>query len=146
MTVATVASVRDQIRETARLFDPHGSPLITLEGGENGSVQKGMRKQSAAQQVPAQLNSFQPEPKREATCTERPKEPVSGKVSGTPTTKTQESITLEGREQVTKKTRCTTASEPRDKMRRLKECGQGPRRMRLGGAEEVGKWPEWQRR
>ncbi len=38
MTVATVASVRDQIRETARLFDPRGSPLITLEGGENGSV------------------------------------------------------------------------------------------------------------
>ena len=98
MTVATVASVRDQIRETARLFDPHGSPLITLEGGENGSVPKDMRKQSAAQQVPAQLSSFQPEPKREATCTERPKEPVSGKVSGTHTTKTQESITLEDRE------------------------------------------------
>ncbi len=58
-----------------------------------------MRKQSAAQQVPAQLrSSFQPEPRREATCTEHPKEPVSGKVSGTPTTKTQESITLEDRE------------------------------------------------
>jgi hypothetical protein len=40
MTVATVASVRDQVRKTARLFDPHGSPLITLEGGENGSIPK----------------------------------------------------------------------------------------------------------
>jgi hypothetical protein len=98
MTVATVASVRDQIREAARLFDPYGSPLITLEGGENGYVPKDMRKQSAAQQVPARLSSFQPEPKHEATCTERPKEPVSGKVSGTPTTKTHESISLEDRE------------------------------------------------
>ncbi|MFN9943157.1 MAG: hypothetical protein ACK56I_27175, partial [bacterium] len=99
MTVATAASVRDQNRETARLFDPHGSPLITLEGGENGSVPKDMRKQSAAQQVPAQLrSSSQPEPRREATCTEHPKEPVSEKVSGTPTTKTQESITLGDRE------------------------------------------------
>jgi hypothetical protein len=69
-----------------------------LEGGENGSVPKDMRKQSTAQQVPAQLSSFQSEPKREATCTERPKEPVLGKVSGTPTTKTHESITLEDRE------------------------------------------------
>ena len=98
MIVATVASVRDQIQETARLFDPHGSPLITLEGGENGSVQKDMQKQSAAQQVPAQLSSFQPGLRCGATCTERPKEPVSGKVSGTPTAKTQESITLEDRE------------------------------------------------
>ena len=97
MIVATVASVRDRIQETARLFDPHGSPLITLEGGENGSVQKDMQKQSAAQQVPAQLSSFQPGLRCGATCTERPKEPVSGKVSGTPTTKTHGSITLEDR-------------------------------------------------
>ncbi len=74
MIVATVASVRDQIRETARLFDPHGSPLIMLEGGENGSIPKDIRKQSAAQQVPAQLrSSFQPELRREATCTEHPR-------------------------------------------------------------------------
>ncbi|MFN9910598.1 MAG: hypothetical protein ACK56F_31565, partial [bacterium] len=33
-----------------------------------------------------------------ATCIEHPKEPVSEKVSGTPATKTQESITLGGRE------------------------------------------------
>jgi hypothetical protein len=98
MIVATVASVRDQIQETARLFDPHGSPLITLEGEENGSVSKDVRKQSAAQQVPARLSSFQPGLRCEATCTERPKEPASGKVSGTPTTKTHESISLGDRE------------------------------------------------
>ena len=60
---------------------------------------KDIRKQSAAQRVPAQLrSSFQPEPSREATCTEHPKEPIPGKVSGTPTIKTQESIALEDRE------------------------------------------------
>jgi hypothetical protein len=53
MTVAMVASVGDQIQETARLFNPHGSPLITWEGGENESVLKDIRKQSAAQRVPA---------------------------------------------------------------------------------------------
>ncbi len=52
MTMATVASVRNQIRKTAGLFDPHGSPLITLEGGENDSALKDIRKQSAAQRVP----------------------------------------------------------------------------------------------
>jgi hypothetical protein len=44
MTVATVASVRDKIWKTARLFDRHGSPLITLEGGENESALKDIRK------------------------------------------------------------------------------------------------------
>ncbi len=79
MTVATVASGRDQIRKTARLFDPHGSPLITLEGGENESALKDIWKQSAAQQVPTQLrSSFQPEPRREAICAERTREPVQG--------------------------------------------------------------------
>ena len=58
MIVATVASVRDQIRETARLFDPHGSPLITLEGGENGSIPKDMRKQSAANRGPLNSAAF----------------------------------------------------------------------------------------
>ncbi|MFN9903033.1 MAG: hypothetical protein ACK55Z_30535, partial [bacterium] len=48
--------------------------------------------------MPAQLSSFQPGLRCGATCTERPKEPVSGKVSGTPTTKTHGSITLEDRE------------------------------------------------
>ncbi len=49
--------------------------------------------------MPTQLrSSFQPELRREATCTEHPKEPVSGKVSGTPTIKTQESIVLADRE------------------------------------------------
>jgi hypothetical protein len=49
MTMATVASVGDQIQKTARLFNPHGSPLITLDGGENESVLKDIRKQSAVQ-------------------------------------------------------------------------------------------------
>jgi hypothetical protein len=57
MIVTTVASVGDQIQKTARLFNPHGSPLITWEGGENESVLKDIRKQSAAQRVPAQLHS-----------------------------------------------------------------------------------------
>jgi hypothetical protein len=97
--VATVASVRDQIRKTARLFDPHGLPLITLEGGENESALKDIRKQSAAQRVPARLrSSFQPEPRREATCAERTKEPIQGKVSGPSTIKTRDSIMLEDRE------------------------------------------------
>jgi hypothetical protein len=99
MTVATVASVRDQIQETARLFDPHGLPLITLEGGENESVLKDLPKQSAAQQVPTQLrSSFQPELRREAICAERTREPVQGKMSGPSTIKTRDSIMLEDRE------------------------------------------------
>jgi hypothetical protein len=98
-TVATATSVGERVQKTARLFDPHGSPSITWEGGENESALKDIRKQSAAQRVPARLrSSFQPEPRREATCTEHPKEPVSGKVSGTPTIKTQESIALADRE------------------------------------------------
>ncbi|MFO0007660.1 MAG: hypothetical protein ACK559_41755, partial [bacterium] len=48
--------------------------------------------------MPARLSSFQPGLRCEATCTKRPKEPVSGKVSGTPTTKTHESTALEDRE------------------------------------------------
>jgi hypothetical protein len=99
MIVAAVASVGDQIQKTARLFNPHGSPLITWEGGENESALKDIRKQSAAQRVLAQLHSsFQPEPRREATCAERTKEPIQGKVSGPSTIKTRESIMLEDRE------------------------------------------------
>jgi hypothetical protein len=98
-TVATAASVGERVQKTARLFNPHGLPSITWEGGEDESALKDIRKQSAAQRVPAQLrSSFQPEPRREATCTEHPKEPVSGKMSGTPTIKTQESIVLADRE------------------------------------------------
>ncbi len=94
-TVATATSVGERAQKTARLFNPHGSPSITWEGGEDDSALKDIRKQSAAQPVPAQLrSSFQPEPRREATCTEHPEEPVSEKVSGTPTIKTQESIAL----------------------------------------------------
>ncbi len=99
MTVATMASVGDQIQKTARLFNPHGSPLITWEGGENESVRKDIRKQSAAQRVPTQLrSSFQPEPRREAICAERTREPVQGKISGPSTIKTRNSIMLEDRE------------------------------------------------
>ncbi len=98
-TVATAAAVGKRVQETARLFNPHGSPPIMWEGGEDESALKDIRKQFAAQQVPAQLrSSFQPEPRREATCTEHPKEPVSEKMSGTPTIKTQESIVLADRE------------------------------------------------
>ncbi len=98
-TKATATSVRERVQKTARLFNPHGSPSIMWEGAEDELALKDTRKQSPAQQVPAQLqSSFQPEPRREATCTEHPKEPVSGKVSGTPTIKTQESIALEDRE------------------------------------------------
>jgi hypothetical protein len=65
------------------------------EGGEDESALKDIRKQFAAQRVPAQLrSSFQPEPKREVSSAERPKEPAQGKVSGPPTIKTQESIML----------------------------------------------------
>jgi len=93
--VATAASVGEQVQKTARLFNPHGSPPIMWEGGEDESALKDIRKQSAAQRVPAQLrSSFQPEPRREASSAERPKEPIQGKVSGTPTIKTRESIML----------------------------------------------------
>ncbi len=98
-TVATATSVGERVQKTERLFNPHGSPSITWEGGEDESALKDIRKQSAAQRVPTQLrSSFQPESRREATCTEHPKEPVSEKVSGTSTIKTQESIALEDRE------------------------------------------------
>jgi hypothetical protein len=76
-TVATATAVGERVQKTGRLFDPHGSPSITWEGGEDESALKDIRKQSAAQRVPAQLrSSFQREPRREATCTEHPKEPV----------------------------------------------------------------------
>jgi hypothetical protein len=89
------APVGERVQKTARLFNPHGSPPIMWEGGEDESALKDIRKQSAAQRVPAQLrSSFQPEPRREATCAERTKEPIPGKVSGQPTIKTQESIML----------------------------------------------------
>jgi hypothetical protein len=98
-TVAMAASVGERVQETARLFNPRRSPSITWEGGEDDSALKDIRKQSAAQRVPAQLrSSFQPEPRREVTCTEHPKEPFSGKLNCTPTIKTQESIALEDRE------------------------------------------------
>ncbi len=94
-TMATAASVGEQVQKTARLFNPHGSPPIMWEGGEDESALKDIRKQFAAQWVPAQLrSSFQPEPRREASSAERPKEPIPGKVSGQPTIKTRESIML----------------------------------------------------
>ncbi len=96
---ATATAVGERVQKTARLPGLHGSPSITWEGGEDESALKDIRKQSAAQRAPAQLrSSFQPGPRREATCTEHPKEPVSEKMSGTPTIKTQESIALEDRE------------------------------------------------
>ncbi len=98
-TVALTASVGEQVQKTVRLLNPHGSPPIKCEGGEDELALKDIRKQSAAQRVPTQLrSSFQPEPRRGATCTEHPKEPIPGKVSGTPTIKTQESIVLADRE------------------------------------------------
>ncbi len=94
-TVVTAASVGEQVQKTARLFNPHRSPPIMWEGGEDESALKDTQKQFAAQQVPAQLrSSFQPEPRREASGTERPREPIQGKVSGPPTIKTRESIVL----------------------------------------------------
>jgi hypothetical protein len=94
-TVATAATVGERVQKTVRLFNPHGSPPIMWEGGEDESALKDIRKQFTAQQVPAQLrSSFQPEPRREASSTERPKEPIQGEVSGTPTIKTRESIML----------------------------------------------------
>jgi hypothetical protein len=66
------------------------------EGGENESALKDIRKQFAAQRVPAQLrSSFQPGMRHEASSAERPKEPIQGKVSGPSTIKTRESIMLE---------------------------------------------------
>jgi hypothetical protein len=113
--VATAASVVEQVQNTARLFNLHEPPPIMWEGGEDESALKDIRKQFAAQRVPAQLrSSFQPEPRREASRAERPKEPIQGKVSGQPTIKTRESIMLaDGNFAVTERTRCTTAGEPR---------------------------------
>jgi hypothetical protein len=51
MTVAAVASVRDQIWETARLFDPHGSPLITLDMCHHRSAR-------STQQLPARAEMW----------------------------------------------------------------------------------------
>jgi hypothetical protein len=48
-TVATATSVGERAQKTARLFNPHGSPSITWEGGEDESALKDIRKQSAAQ-------------------------------------------------------------------------------------------------
>jgi hypothetical protein len=94
-TVATAASVGDQVQKTARLCNPHGSALITWEG-EDESALKDIRKQFAAQRVPAQLrSSFQPEPRREATFAERTKGPIQEKVSGPSTIKTRDSIMVE---------------------------------------------------
>jgi hypothetical protein len=94
-TVATAASVGERIQKTARLFNLHGSPPIMWEGGEDESALKDIRKQFAAQRVPAQLHSsFQPEPRHEASSAERPKKPIQVKVSGPPTIKTRESIML----------------------------------------------------
>jgi hypothetical protein len=94
-TVATAASVGEQVQKVARLFNPHGSPPIMWEGGEDESTLKDIQKQFLAQRVPAQLrSSFQPEPRREASRAERPKGPIQGKVSGPPTIKTRESIML----------------------------------------------------
>jgi hypothetical protein len=56
-TVATATSVGERVQKTARLFNPHGSPSITWEGGEDESALKDIRKQLAAQRVPAQLRS-----------------------------------------------------------------------------------------
>jgi hypothetical protein len=148
-TVATAAAVGKRVQETARLFNPHGSPPIMWEGGEDESALKNIRKQFAAQQVPAQLrSSFQPEPRREASSAERPKEPIQGKVSGTPTIKTRESIMLAERGDfaVRERTLCATADEPRHQTRQLPECGQCSRRMRSENAGEPGKQPKWQRR
>jgi hypothetical protein len=93
--VVTAASVGERVQKTARQFNPHGSPPIMWEGGEDESAVKDIRKQFAAQLVPAQLrSSFQPEPRHEASSAERPKEPIQGKVSGPPTIKTRESIML----------------------------------------------------
>jgi hypothetical protein len=94
-TVATVASVGDQVQKTGRLFNPHRSALITLEGGEDESALKDIQKQFAAQRVPAQLcSSFQPEPRHEASSAELTKEPIQGKVSGPSTIKNRDSIML----------------------------------------------------
>ncbi len=49
-TVATAASVGEQIQKTAR----HGSPPIMWEGGEDESTLKDIQKQFVAQRVPAQ--------------------------------------------------------------------------------------------
>jgi hypothetical protein len=88
--MATAASVGEQVQKTARLFNPHGSPPIMWEGGEDESALKDIWKQFAAQQVPAQLrSSFQPEPRHEASSAERPKEPIQGKVSGPSAIKTR---------------------------------------------------------
>jgi hypothetical protein len=146
--VATAASVGERVQKTARLFNLHGSPPIMWEGGEDESALKDIRKQFAAQRVPAQLrSSFQPELRHEASSAERPKEPIQGKVSGPSTIKTRESITLRtGSFAATERTRCTTAGEPRHQTRRLPECGQCPRRMRSENAGELGKQLKWQRR
>jgi hypothetical protein len=88
--VATAASVGEQVQKTVRLFNPHRSPPIMWEGGEDESALKDLRKQFAAQLVPAQLLcSFQPEPRHEASSAERPKEPIQGKVSGPSAIKTR---------------------------------------------------------
>jgi hypothetical protein len=124
-------------------------PAVMWEGGEDESALKDIRKQFAAQQVPAQLrSSFQPEPRHEASSAERPKEPIQGKVSGTPTIKTRESIMLAERGDfaVRERTLCATADEPRHQTRQLPECGQCSRRMRSENAGEPGKQPKWQRR
>jgi hypothetical protein len=102
-TVATAASVGERVQKTARLFNPHGLPSITWEGGEDESALKDIWKQSAAQRGPAQLrSSFQPEPRREATCTEHPKKAL---------------CLQPGNLAVTERTRCTAAGEPSHKMR-----------------------------
>ncbi len=94
-TMATAASVGEQVQKTERLYNQHRSPPIMWEGGEDESALKDTWKQFAAQQVPSQLRStFQPEPRREASGAERPREPIQGKVSGPPTIKTRESIML----------------------------------------------------
>jgi hypothetical protein len=78
-TVATATAVGERVQKTARLSNLHGSPSITWEGGEDDSTLRDVRKQSAAQRVPAQLrSSFQPEPRHEATCTEHPQETCLG--------------------------------------------------------------------
>jgi len=41
--VATAASVGEQVQKTARLFNPHGSPPIMWEGGEDESALKDIR-------------------------------------------------------------------------------------------------------
>jgi hypothetical protein len=147
-TVATAASVGEQVQKTMILFNPHGSPPIMWEGGEDESALKDIRKQFAAQRVPAQLpSSFQPEPRREASSAERPKEPIQGKVSGRPPSRPEKASCLRtGNFAVTEKTRCTTAGETRHQTRRLPEWGQCPRRMRSEDAGELGKQPKWQRR